>query len=234
MRQIYLQIWCFGILPTVFFMDNGTCEFFPYSTSFEQPIFEVGDLGEDGPEGWNVFIGTAIIQSETPEGIRSGNQAVMIYPLSRLDKSISGLTETHICIEGYYRGPLVEDLPDPQLLSPSSSLVVFHSTQGIMALDGDGNGGGNWLSTGVPVTTTSLQLITINQDYVTKTWRLHINGTPQLDNRELGFKDNSINQFSTVSIETSANGRGYLDDFTVKRGIATPFPSVYEHWNLYW
>ncbi len=211
---------CFGLLVMTAFLavlcgSEAYAQSVPYRTSFEEPNFGVGNLnGQDDWENISDPNSAGAIQSSVAEGIRQGSQSLVIEPASIVGRDLSAPSEQTIFVDGFYLGPTVDFIPDAtQMEDAGSSLVLFHQTSGIMALDGNGLGGGSWTSSGVAVSSDTLQRVTIRQDYGTQTWDLYIDG--QLALTGLGFKDNTVTALSGINIETSSEGQGFLDDFAV-------------------
>lgn len=202
---------------------------YPYRTSFEAPGFNLGAI--EGQDGWT---GIGQIQDASPSLVNRGTQSLEISQTSTVSRSfVNGPSSGKVYIDGFYRGPTISTLPSASSLGEGSSILVFHDTQGIVALNGDGVGGGTWVSSGIPVSTSGLQRITICQDYSSKTWELYIDqvlapGGP------FGFKDNSITQFNGIDIETSDSGKGYLDDFSATNAVPEFFDNALFDFSLEW
>jgi hypothetical protein len=216
MMRPVIRISCLLLLSCLVLSSGISCvsaQSIPYRTDFESPSFTSGDLGVAGQNGWIATAGAGSIQNATANAIRSGVQSLKIFESSVVSKTITGPSSTKVYIDGFYRGPTVDTTPDPTTLSQGSSLILFHTGQGIMALDGNGTGGGTWIAPNpaIPVSSSGLQRITIAQDYSTKTWTLYVNKSKVLEG--IGFKNDSITQLSGIDIETSEGGSGYLDDF---------------------
>jgi len=194
----------------------------PYRTDFEDSAFTVGDLGA-GQDGWSATAGSGAIQ--TPDNVRSGTQSLEVNPASVVSRNLDGFGSDRVYIDGYYRGPTVSETPDPTTLADGSSLVLFHSTNGIMALDGNGTGGGIWVPANpiVPVATQGLQRMTVCQNYTTQAWDLYVDKV--LIFAGLGFKNDSIDKLNGIDIETSDSGSGFLDDFSATTAIPEFFSS---------
>ncbi|MCA9431856.1 MAG: hypothetical protein KC940_15200 [Candidatus Omnitrophica bacterium] len=197
------------------FVSAAQSQTVPYRTSFEEPTFTVGNL--DGQDDWSNISdpnGAAAIQSEVAGGIRRGSQSLMIEPASIIGRDLTAPSQQVIYVDGFYQGPTVDFIPDAtQMEDAGSSLVLFHVTEGIMGLDGNGSGGGSWIASGVDVSNDSFQRITIRQDYNAQTWNLYVDGDMVLEG--LGFKDSTVTTLSGINIETSSDGEGFLDDFSV-------------------
>lgn len=190
----------------------GIAQDFPYRTSFEEPTYTLGTL--DGQDGWSdqSATGSGLVQNVQADGIGLGEQSLQIASESAVSRDILSPVGQSIYVDGYYRGPMVTTTPDPGSITESGSSIVLFHTDGIMALDGNGAGGGVWTSTGVSVPTGRLQRITIRQDYGSQTWDLYLDEQPVL--MDLGFK-NSLDRLNGIDIETSEEGDAYLDDFSV-------------------
>jgi hypothetical protein len=185
----------------------------PYSTSFESPVYSLGPV--DGQDGWS---GDGTIQNASPF-IRSGTQSLRVTDNRRVRRVFPDTPKGPLFIDGYYHEIAVANLPDATELGDGTSFVLFHETEGILAFDGDGNGGGTWVSSGIQVATDTLQRVTIGQDYDLKEWVLYIDEEPVGYQGEtpykFGFKNDSIVLFSAVDLDASDAGAGYLDDFSV-------------------
>ncbi len=190
----------------------------PYRTSFEPTTFTVGALGTAGQDGWE---GTGEIQNATSSMIHTGVQSLQIDETSVVTREMASASGTTVYIDGYFHGPTVSTKPDPTSMDEGSSLLLFHETEGIMALDGNGTGGGTWTATGVTVSTSALQRITIALNFSTHTWTLYIDKqqVPVSSPKTFGFKNNTINQLNGIDIETSSQGKGYLDDFSATTAV---------------
>ncbi len=185
----------------------------PYSTSFEAPVFTAGPV--DGQDGWT---GDGNIQNATPQ-IHSGSQSLMVTSNKRVSRYFTDVPAGPLFIDGYFHEAAVDTVPDATSLGDGTSFVLFHKTQGIMAFDGDGDGGGTWIATGIQVSTGTLQRVTIAQDYDQKEWKLYINEQPVSYQGQtpypFGFRNDTIVSFCGVDIDSAAAGEGYLDDFSV-------------------
>ena len=191
----------------------------PYRTSFEEPDYTLGNAA--GQDGWKDVsaTGAGAIQSANASGVKRGSQSLMIQPGAAVGKDLNGAAATTVYVDGYYLGPTVsETIEVTAITEPGTSLLLFHATLGILALNGNGTGGGAWEQTGVPVSTNGLQRITICQHYKSanpalQSWDLYIDGG--LRKQGLGFKNNSITEFTGIDIETSETGQAFLDDLAV-------------------
>jgi len=93
----------------------------------------------------------------------------------------------------------------------ASSVLYFSATDGILALDGNGSGAGNFMQV-VPTFPTNIFVrVTIRNDYAAKRYDVWVDGA--LRRAGLGFKDNSVARFSGARRRSVATS--YMDDFSV-------------------
>jgi hypothetical protein len=92
-----------------------------------------------------------------------------------------------------------------------SSVLFFSATSGILALNGDGQGGGTFLPAVDSFPSNAFVRVTIRNDYTAKKHSVWIDGVERL--KDLGFKDNIVNGFNGALRRTA--GTSYLDDFSV-------------------
>lgn len=183
-----------------------TCAFAGYQTGFEPPAYTVGNL--HGQDNWVVQAGSADVQTQT---VRSGLQAARVSSDGYVTRAVSNEGSSTVWVESYLRAtPSTEPVPDA---SPRSASLYFDETRGIMCLNGNGAGGGTWMTTGVAATQGSWYRITIRLDFRTRKWDCFVNGTLRLSN--LGFKDNSVAALSGVAARAQSGGTTYLDDVRV-------------------
>ncbi|HNT34727.1 MAG TPA: hypothetical protein PKH07_07000 [bacterium] len=182
---------------------------FIYTTGFEPdevPAFSVGTLPQNGWES----SGTATI---TDSIAYSGVQSLAISPQATVDKAMDVAGHQEVWLEGWYKTTPEPEYPDLAVLEPGSCLVLFHSIEGISCLDGDGQGNGAWISTGVMVDPARWYRVTIRQNYQTHKWDCFVDGYLKL--RGLGFKNN-INKLSGFRLQQGENNNGNLDEFVVQ------------------
>ena len=91
----------------------------------------------------------------------------------------------------------------------ASSVLLFHDGK-LLALDGDGNGSGKFV-TAAELPGDRFTRLTIRTDYEAKRFDVWVDGKPAL--AKLGFKDNSVTQFHGAKRLAGANS--YLDDFSL-------------------
>lgn len=200
-----------------------------YSTGFEateDPSFMIGPLPQNG---WAEVTGPGI--SSVTDAVKfEADQSLRIAPKAVVAKDLSNSAQSVVYIDSWYRPTLSSDLLNLSALEPSSAIFVFHETDGIVLLDGNGAGGGTWINSGF----TALQdfvRITVKLDFLNHKWALYAN--TNLLGEELGFKNNSINSLAGLQVASSEDDSSYLDDFRVTtvrpefipEDTATPTPT---------
>jgi len=176
-----------------------------YSTGFEptEPVaFLPGAItAQTGP--WRVAKGSAEIQSSR---VAHGGQAV------RTGDCVIEMTfenpESVLWVDAFIQDPGISQarqIPD----GIASSLLLFRGGK-LIALDGDGSGGGNFITV-AELPSDRFTRLTIRTDYEAKRFDVWVDGKPALD--KLGFKDNSVARFHGAKRLAGANS--YLDDFSL-------------------
>lgn len=180
-----------------------------YATGFEpdEPNpYSPGNLaGQGGPGLWSVSQGSAVIQQATRA---QGLQAVQAGD-GTIDASLPA-TQQVLWVDAFFLETGMTNLPIVPT-NVASSVLYFSSTNGILALDGDGNGGGNFVQVVPAFPTNVFVRVTIRNDYPSKRYDVWIDGVKR--RAGLGFKDNSVVRFSGAQRRSVATS--YLDDFSV-------------------
>jgi hypothetical protein len=113
-------------------------------------------------------------------------------------------------------GPFVPAIP---LLPKKSAVLVFDSLEGIQALDGDGEGGGVFVNSGVMLEGVTWHRITVKLDLTVKMWDLYVDGLLRV--ADLGFHSRDVAGLSGMVRTTCAQshldalsftGIGLMDD----------------------
>ena len=176
-----------------------------YSTGFE-PIEPVAFLpgaitAQTGP--WRVARGRAEVQTGR---VAHGGQAV------RTGDCVIEMTfenpEPVLWVDAFIQDPGISQarqIPD----DIASSLLLFRAGK-LIALDGNGSGGGNFITV-AELPNDRFMRLTIRTDYEAKRFDVWVDGKPALD--KLGFKDNSVARFHGAKRLAGANS--YLDDFSL-------------------
>ena len=176
-----------------------------YSTGFE-PTESVAFLpgaitSQTGP--WRVAKGSAEVQAGR---VAHGGQAV------RTGDCVIEMTfenpESVLWVDAFIQDPGISQarqIPD----GIASSLLLFRAGK-LIALDGDGSGGGNFITV-AELPNDRFMRLTIRTDYEAKRFDIWVDGKPTLD--KLGFKDNSVARFHGA--KRLAGENSYLDDFSL-------------------
>ena len=176
-----------------------------YSTGFE-PTESVAFLpgaitSQTGP--WRVAKGSAEVQAGR---VAHGGQAV------RTGDCVIEMTfenpESVLWVDAFIQDPGISQarqIPD----GIASSLLLFRDGK-LIALDGDGSGGGNFITV-AELPNDRFMRLTIRTDYEAKRFDIWVDGKPTLD--KLGFKDNSVARFHGA--KRLAGADSYLDDFSL-------------------
>lgn len=199
----------------------------PVHDTFEPPAYTVGDL----PQGaWTAPVGRGYIQAETKF---EGAQALAVDLASQVDRAIADADNDNVVwIDGYIYAGGESFCPDAQdaamIANPASSLLCFNSQSGIQAFNGNKQGGGAWVDTGVTsgIGGSPFVRVTIRQDYSTHTWDLYLNET-RVPQSPFGFK-NAIAKLNGLRIETGQSAQTYLDNLRVTTSLpsfVTPSPT---------
>lgn len=195
-----------------------------YTTGFEadeSPAFTVGPLPQNG---WTQVTGpgnSRILDTVNFEGA----QSLAVGVDSQVDRAVVS-TAPVVFVDGFYNPPVSEGQLDPFTLPEGSAIFYFDLNDGLVALDGNGSGGGTWIPVGFN-DFSNFSRFTTRLDFASHTWDLYVNEVPEAIG--LGFKDNSINQLSGLRIQSSSEEEGFLDNFTVTTDppsfIPTPTPT---------
>jgi len=176
-----------------------------YSTGFEptEPVaFLPGAFTtQTGP--WRVAKGSAEIQSSR---VAHGGQAV------RTGDCVIEMTfenpEPVLWADAFIQDRGISQarqIPDGK----ASSVLLFHDGK-LLALDGNGSGGGTFV-TATELPGDRFTRLTIRTDYEAKRFDVWVDGKPALS--KLSFKDNSVARFHGAKRLAGANS--YLDDFSL-------------------
>ena len=178
----------------------------PFIASFEPAEgYRIGTM--DGQNGWSVT-GAASIDT-TP--VAAGRQALLIMPAvppAYLTQVFDPTEPGYITFVDFFAMPAAAVLPDAGVfLETDVTAVALTGSNGaglLQAFDGNGTGGGRWLSTGVgPVLNTDGRAedwarLTIRSDYTAKKWDLYFNG--RLIAANLGFLNNSAETLGALTL----------------------------------
>lgn len=182
----------------------------PFETGFEATNgFVSGSL--NGQQGWMTFpANEMLVQSYMTH---SGAQAVSGQGLSSLSAHGLASTAAVVTAEAWVYWNATQSLPPTNLPSETTTLVSFDATQGVVAFNGDGQGGGSWVTASNTLLIAQWVDLKIEQNYTNRTWRLWVNGVEKLSG--LGFKDNTPARLRAVNIQDGTAGPLFMDDLKV-------------------
>lgn len=198
-----------------------------YSTGFESSEgFPAGKLPITGLNGWIEEVGNGLSAIVTFQK-HTGNQSLQVASNSTVKRDISS-NNSMVYLDGWYYPPTSSVFPDLDGYPSSSAVFMFHSTSGLIGLDGDGAGGGVWVESHI-APNAGFNRITIQIDFTNKIWSLFLN--EQMVFQELAFKNNSVTQLNGIRIDSAQNQSGYLDTFQVLNEppdflVPTPTPTA--------
>jgi hypothetical protein len=180
-----------------------------YATGFEpdeQHPYLAGNLAGQGAAGlWTVSQGTAVVQQATRA---HGLQAVQAGD-GIIDASLLA-TQQVLWVDAFF---LESGMTNPPVVptNAASSLLYFTATNGIVALDGNGSGGGTFVQVVPTYPTNVFVRVTVRNDYVSKRYDVWVDGVQR--RAGLGFKNNTVLTFSGARRRSVATS--YMDDFSV-------------------
>ena len=176
-----------------------------YSTSFEptEPVaFLPGAITtKTGP--WRVAKGSAEVQTGR---VAHGGQAVRTGDCI-IEMTLKNPSQV-LWADAFIQDPGISQarqIPDVK----ASSVLLFHDGK-LLALDGNGSGGGRFV-TAAELSGDRFTRLTIRTDYGAKQFDVWVDGKPVL--AKLGFKNDSVTQFHGA--KRLAGSNSYLDDFSL-------------------
>lgn len=179
--------------------------------------FLLGDL--NGQNGWTVPDGESQVWSNA---VYSGVQAARVVPGGRILQNFAMASQI-VIFDGYLRASPSEAPPVPA--AAQIAVLYLDSLHGITGLNGDGNGGGNWVASGVTVPPDSWFRATVRVDFTSRTWSCAVNGALALVG--MGFHSDSVRTFSTFSVGAPTTGPTLLDQVSfVAESAPIPVPGI--------
>ncbi len=183
--------------------------FLPFMTGFEQTnSYSLGNL--NGQQGWLSSSGVQVQNVRAKSGIQAAQAAgggeAMLHGVASTDTVVTA----EACL---YWGTAILS-PPTNLDFAASALVSFDPTQGIMAFNGNGTGGGTWITATNTLLTSQWVTLKVEQNNAAKTWKLYVNGVEKLNN--LGFKDNAISQVTGMYLRSGVGESLYCDEVTIQ------------------
>jgi hypothetical protein len=185
-------------------------ETLPFVTGFETgetPPYSAGSLAGQGTGGtWWAPAGTVEVQGDV---VAHGSQAVEFQSESSAAVSVSA-SNTVVWTDLYLRTDGSTIAPEAPA-GPATSFLYFCAGDGLLALDGNGAGGGSFVFVVDSIPIGQFVRISVRQDYGAQTYDVWVNGIEEATN--LGFVDNTLQAVSGVTV--SSEGRSYMDDLSV-------------------
>jgi hypothetical protein len=180
-----------------------------YGTGFEANElfpFNNGSLdGQGGPVPWRVKSGSATVQNATvahgAQGIQASGALVDL-----------GCVKTNpvVWLDAFYYD--AGSTNNPLLPTNLTACAIFFSAaNGLLALDGDGQGNGVFVQVAPTLPTNRFLRVSLRVDYTAQHYDVWVDGAQQRTG--LGFKDNTVQRLSGAQLRTSQTG--WLDDFSV-------------------
>jgi len=200
------EVHVFGTDPL--HMLNSTL---PFTAGFESTNgYVAGRL--DGQQGWTATPTEGVaVQSVAA---RSGSQAVQSAGLAATYGHGLASTATVVTAEAWAYWNPTQTVPPTNLPAGATALVSFNATAGVVAFDGDGQGGGTWVAASNTLLVCQWVALKVEQNYATKTWNLYVNGIEKLTG--LKFKDDTPARLRAVNIRDGTGGSLVLDDLKVE------------------
>ena len=166
--------------------------------------YRLGSLNHQN--GWSVESGEAEVWSKR---VYSGVQAARIGPGGQIAHDFATACPI-VTFDAYLQATpsAAPEIPDTAQIA----VLYLDAAGGITGLDGDGNGGGKWVSSGVTVPSDAWFQATIRLDFVSKSWSCAVNGKPVLS--QLHFHADSISSFASFTASADPKGVTLLDQIT--------------------
>jgi len=177
-------------------------------SEFESPLYAMGNL--NGQNGWAVSDGNAqIISGVSARGDQSVSSDGATYQMNVSSAASVVWVDSWNRDVGSSSQPLIPD-------ELRSCVLCFSSTRGLLALDGDGDGNGVFVTVDSDIPSDQFVRVTLRIDYVAARYDVWVNGVLKVSN--LGFKDNSV--MALEEIQRQTDGVAYFDALTVAtRGL---------------
>lgn len=194
----------------------------PYNVGFETGEgFAAGTI--QGQKSWSVTQGAAYVA----EGDHNaGTNAAVLAPSSppaQLEQRFAALSGKTVLFADFYTKPVADPVVESAatFIAESSRLAfaVVGGQAQLQAYNGNGTGGGQWVSTGFSAPlgagnrTTNWIHLTMRIDFQAKKWDVYADG--KLVAIDLGFIDSARTYLSTFSIRGGTNAVTALDTLQV-------------------
>ncbi|AHF90589.1 beta-glucosidase [Opitutaceae bacterium TAV5] len=214
-----------SILAALGLAVSATAATVPFIDDFETAGgYTAGPLsGEGGEHPWTF---AAPLSAEIVTGGFSGEQALSLLGKGWLDFTPENPGQYPVTWIDFYTRPVfspVEALPKLKNLkrAAATGFVTVETSGEIYVVNGDGEGGGEWIATGHRVSlatddsnrSANWLRVSYRLDYPLKRWDLFVDGQLVLPN--LAFPDNTQTGFSQFSLRGDEETAAFLDYFYV-------------------
>ena len=194
-----------------------------FSTDFEAPDYSPGTLVSD-PD-WS-FDSSELDVQVIDLDAASGLQSLSLTGASPFEYASDPLVALpQVLWLDFSLKPVFTDLPESSLSFDAgrtavTGFVKVNTTGEVYAVDGDGQGSGQWTATGSTATLSGDQSqdwlrLTYRLDYSTKTWDLFVDG--ELIAVDLGFLNTDAARFETFTLRGDEAQASGLDNFSVEQ-----------------
>ncbi|MBI4324530.1 MAG: hypothetical protein HY674_04630 [Chloroflexi bacterium] len=161
--------------------------------------------GQDGQGIWRVSRGDALVQQiRAAHGLQSVQSGQCTIDVALTNSSLVLWVDAFFMESGTTNPPIIPT-------NVVSSVIFFSATGGILALDGDGAGGGTFVPVTASFPANEFVRVTIRNDYQARRYDVWIDGVQKRVG--LGFKNNSVQKLSGA--QRRAVHSSYPDDFSV-------------------
>jgi len=177
-------------------------------SEFESPLYAVGNL--NGQNSWTVLDGNAeIVSGVSARGEQSVSSDGATYQMNVSSSAPVVWVDSWNRDAGSSSQPLIPD-------ELRSCVLCFSSIRGLLALDGDGDGNGVFVTVDSDIPSDEFVRVTLRIDYVAARYDVWVNGVLKVSG--LGFKDDSVTALEEIQRQT--DGVAYFDALTVAtRGL---------------
>lgn len=185
-------------------------------TGFEgEQGYAAGDL--DGQVGWQVDAGAAEVWGRT---VYAGRLAARIAPGGSVSRETPGAT-SKVSFRAHLQATpsTAPELP----VSGQAAVLYLDPVQGLVGLDGDGQGSGAWVGSGRSVAVGTWVEVEVILDFERRSWSCSLDGLPALEG--LGFATGDLVAFRSVRL-AAESGDTLADELEVAASFppSTPDP----------
>ena len=186
-----------------------------YSSGFETSSgYAPGNL--DAQDGWVVNSGSANVWTTTVYG---GTQAAQIKSGGSVTHQF-GTSSSNVTITTYMQAV---SSPAPSIsATANAALLYLDANTGITCLNGDGNGNGTWVGSGIIPSAGTWFRLDITLDYSHKTWSCLVNGASA--GSGLNFQSTNITGLGSLTVNAPGSGQTLLDAASVAGTYTGPYP----------